>query len=130
MNTLNSPAVEEAMQELKRISADEDERYRALARERALSDAVTDRNAARREGLEEGRLEGKREGKREGKQEGKQEGKLEGEAAVLERLLTRRFGPLDEATRSRIRGASLEQLERWTDRILDAPTLAAVFEEH
>ena len=114
MNTLNSPAVEEAMQELKRISADEDERYRALARERALSDAITDRNAARREGLVEG----------------KQEGKLEGEAAVLERQLTRRFGPLNEATRSRIRDADLEQLERWTDRILDAPTLAAVFEEH
>ena len=75
MSTLNSPAVEEAMQELKRISADEDERYRALARERALSDAVTDRNAARREGLEEGR--------QEGRQEGKREGKLEGEAAVL-----------------------------------------------
>ncbi|MGB5831929.1 MAG: DUF4351 domain-containing protein, partial [Thiohalocapsa sp.] len=122
MSTLNAPAVEEAMKELKRISADEDERYRALARERALSDAVTDRNAARREGLEEGRLEGKREGKREGK--------LEGEAAFFERLLTRRFGPLDEATRSRIRGAGLEQLERWTDRLLDAPTLTAVFEEH
>jgi hypothetical protein len=59
-----------------------------------------------------------------------EEGKLEGEAAVLERQLTRRFGPLDEATRSRIRGASLEKLERWTDRILDAPTLTAVFEEH
>ena len=118
MSTLNSPAVEEAMQELKRISADEDERYRALARERALSDAVTDRNAARREGLEEGRLEGRLEGT------------LEGEAAVVERLLARRFGPLDEAIRSRIRGAELKQLERWTDRILDARTLTAVFEEH
>jgi len=56
--------------------------------------------------------------------------KLEGEAAVLVRLLTPRFGRLDDATRSRIRGASLAQLERWTDRILDAPTLTAVFEEH
>jgi len=83
-------------------------------------------NATRREGLEEGRLEGKREGRLEGKREGK----LEGGAAVFERLLTRRFGPLDEATRSRIRGADLEQLERWTDRLLDAPTLTAVFEEH
>jgi len=106
MSTLNYPAIEEAIQELRHISADEDERYRALPRERALSDAVTDRNAARREGLEEGG------------------------AAVFERLLTRRFGPLDEAIRSRIRGADLEQLEPWTDRILDAPTLSAVFEEH
>jgi len=61
--------------------------------------------ATRREGLEEGKLVGKQEGKREGK--------LEGEAAVLERLLTRRFGPLDEATRNRIRGAGLEQLPAW-----------------
>jgi hypothetical protein len=58
------------------------------------------------------------------------QGKLEGEAAVLERLLSRRFGPLDEATQNRFRGAGLEQLERYTDRILDAPTLTAVFEGH
>ena len=31
---------------------------------------------------------------------------------------------------SRIQAAGLAQLERWTDRILDAPTLTAVFEEH
>ena len=41
MNTLNSPAVEEAMQELKRISAEEDERYRALARSHASAPSVT-----------------------------------------------------------------------------------------
>ena len=58
------------------------------------------------------------------------QGTLEGEAAVLDRLLTRRFGTLDEVTRRRIRGAGLAQLERWTDRILEAPTLTAVFEEH
>jgi hypothetical protein len=58
------------------------------------------------------------------------QGTLEGEAAVLDRLLPRGFGPLDEVTRRRSRGAGLAQLERWTDRILEAPTLTAVFEEH
>ena len=36
------------LKDLRRISADEEDRYRALVRERAFSDAVTDRNAARR----------------------------------------------------------------------------------
>jgi hypothetical protein len=30
----------------------------------------------------------------------------------------------------RLQTATPEQLEVWTDRILDAPTLAAVFSEH
>jgi hypothetical protein len=69
-------------------------------------------------------------GLQQGKMEGRLEGKLEGEAAVLERLLTKRFGPLDEASQGRLKSASLKQLEQWTDRILDAPTLWAVFEDH
>jgi hypothetical protein len=48
---------------------------------------------------------------------------------VLERLLSRRFGPLSEATRQRLKNATLEQLERWTDTILDAATLEEVFKD-
>ncbi|PIY29804.1 MAG: hypothetical protein COZ09_02985 [Comamonadaceae bacterium CG_4_10_14_3_um_filter_60_42] len=33
-------------------------------------------------------------------------------------------------TAQRLQSATPEQLEVWTDRILDAPTLAAVFSEH
>jgi len=40
--------------------------------------------------------------------------------------ITRRFGPLPDATRARLTYATAEQLELWTDRILEAPTLAAV----
>ena len=61
---------------------------------------------------------------------GIQQGKLEGEATVLERLLAKRFGPLADETRGRLRSASAEQLELWAERILDAPTLAAVLEDH
>lgn len=55
------------------------------------------------------------------------EGRAEGAAKVLVRQLTRRFGPLPEAARNQIYTASLNQLEVWSDRVLDAPTLDEVF---
>ena len=64
---------------------------------------------------------------RQGKIEGKIEGQREGQAALLERLLTRRFGPLREEDRARLEAATLEQLEQWSDRMLDATTIEAVF---
>ena len=39
-------------------------------------------------------------------------------------------GPLSPDTAHRLQTATTEQLELWADRILDAPTLAAVFDEH
>jgi predicted transposase YdaD len=68
--------------------------------------------------------------KREGKIEGKLEGKLEGETALLERLITRRFGPPIADTQARLKAATLEQLEQWADNILDAATLEDVFKSH
>ncbi|EIC22303.1 conserved hypothetical protein, putative transposase or invertase [Thiorhodovibrio frisius] len=118
MSVLDSAPVQQAWSDLQRISADEEERYKALARERALSDAVTERNFALREGRREGQREGRREGQREG------------QAAVLKRQLTKRFGPLDDSIEARLKQATQEQLEHWSDRILDAPTLGAVFDPH
>ena len=69
----------------------------------------------------------KQQGLQEGRLKGRQEGRLKGEAAVLTRLLTRRFGPLDASVRSRLDQATLEELERWSDRILDAATLDEIF---
>ena len=57
-------------------------------------------------------------------------GRQEGTADTLTHLLIQRFGPLDEAVQYRLNHATAEQLLRWTDRILSAPTLAAVFEDH
>ncbi len=56
--------------------------------------------------------------------------RVEGEVAVLARLLSKRFGPLDEQTSARLKAATLGQLDIWADRILDAPTLQAVFDGH
>ena len=66
----------------------------------------------------------------EERQEGWQQGKIEGKAALLQQLLTKRFGPLSKQTQLRLTSASLEQLELWADRILDAPTLSSVLDEH
>lgn len=69
-------------------------------------------------------------GMQQGKIEGRLEGKLEGETTLLERLLTRRFGPPSADTQARLKTATLEQLEQWADNILDAVTLEDVFKNH
>lgn len=65
-----------------------------------------------------------------GMQQGMQQGIQQGEAAILERQLTKRFGSLSAETRARLTSATLEQLDLWADRILDATTLQSVFDEH
>lgn len=70
---------------------------------------------------------GLREGEQRGLQVGRAEGLLEGEARVLERLLTRRFGPLPDWVHARLRTADLESLERYAEAVLTAERLEAVF---
>ncbi len=77
----------------------------------------------KREGLEKGRQEGRQEGRLQGQLEGRQQ-----EAAVmLLRFLSKRFGPVDEATRQKVEASPVEQLEAWGDRVLDANSLDDVF---
>jgi predicted transposase YdaD len=64
-----------------------------------------------------------------GIEKGRQEGRQEGEATILERLLERRFGPLEAAIRAQLRSAALEQLERWAENVLEAATLEEVFRD-
>jgi predicted transposase YdaD len=65
--------------------------------------------------LEEGRLEGREEGLEAGLEAGRQQ-----EAAALAvRLLTRRLGSLDIASRVRLSSLSLEQLEQLAEDLLD-----------
>jgi hypothetical protein len=75
----------------------------------------------------EGIAKGKAEGLSEGLAKGKLEGKLEGKAETLLRQLTRRFGAPPAPLLTRVHAASLADLDLWTDRILDAKTLADVF---
>jgi hypothetical protein len=50
-------------------------------------------------------------------------GRQEGEAAMLLRLIARKFGPPPETVRERITHADSETLLEWSDRILTAQTL-------
>jgi predicted transposase YdaD len=76
----------------------------------------------KRQWLEEGEQKGRLEGRLEGRQEGRQEG----EAALLLRLLERRFGALPDWVRDRIAGADTASLEEWGVRVLDAGSLEDV----
>jgi hypothetical protein len=51
-----------------------------------------------------------------------------GEARLLRRLLANRFGALPDWVESRLNEASAIDLETWGDRLLDAPSLDAVFQ--
>jgi len=73
--------------------------------------------------LAESVIEWTEQWKQPGRQKGRLEGKLEGELVLLERQLGKRFGPLTEETRARLRKATTEQLETWADRVLEAKTL-------
>lgn len=60
--------------------------------------------------------------------EGKAEGKAEGRAELLLRLIARRFGRgAAAAHEERLRAASIDELDLWAERVLDAATIDAVF---
>ena len=82
------------------------------------------------EGEQKGRQEGEQKGRQEGLQEGRLEGRQEGEQSLLQKLLTKRFGPLPEAVLEQIRSASTEQIDAWVDRVLDAESLEELFRVH
>jgi len=69
--------------------------------------------------LAEGRQEGLQKGLKEGLREGLQEGQAREAAKMTLRLLSRRCGPLAEATTAQIQALPLEQLEALADALLD-----------
>lgn len=67
------------------------------------------------------------EWEKELREEGWQKGRQEGVHELMMRLLKKRFGELPDPIQARLHHASLEQLEEWTERLLDAKTLDEVF---
>jgi len=76
--------------------------------------------------IEQGVVQGRQEGLNQGLSQGRQEGQLE----LVTRQLTRRFGPLPDWASARLQTADASQLEQWADRVLDAPSIEAVFGGH
>jgi hypothetical protein len=64
----------------------------------------------------------------EGFGKGRLEGETRGRAETLLRLMRRRFGTVPDAAVERVHAAGIEDLDRWADAVLDAPSLDAVFE--
>ncbi len=56
-------------------------------------------------------------------------GMAKGEARMLKRQLERRFGVLPEWASERLVSAKEDELEAWSDAVLTAPTLEAVFKD-
>jgi len=67
------------------------------------------------------------EGFTKGLAEGEAKGETSGKAAMLLRLLARRFGPLPAEIETRVRSADGSRLDVWSERILDARDLSDVF---
>jgi hypothetical protein len=55
--------------------------------------------------------------------EGRAQGEAKGRTNSLLRLITRRFGAPTDDVVARVRAASPAELDRWTDRILDAGSI-------
>lgn len=74
------------------------------------------------EGLEKGRAEGRAAGLEEGRAE-----HLANLRATLRKLLSLKFGPPSPEVEARIAAASVEELDRYIERVVFATDLAAVF---
>lgn len=97
MSTHNYAPVQRAIEKLSTLSADEEARYWAEAREKALHDEATLLLEAREEGREEGR------------QEGRQEGRLESARNTALHLI--QLGLLSDVQIAQATGLSVAQVE-------------------
>ncbi len=61
-------------------------------------------------------------------EEGREEGIPKGAVLILRRQLSRRFGSVPAWTEDRLKQAKQNDLEIWSDRILDASTLEEIFD--
>jgi len=64
----------------------------------------------------------------EAEEKGRAEGKAEGKAEIVLRQLRRKFGPLSSEIEARVRGTGSDQLDEWSERLLDARELSDVFD--
>ena len=82
-----------------------------------------------KKGMQQGMQQGIEKGMATGIAKGIEKGIRQGLAQGLQRQLIRRFGPLSPEVIRQLERATPEQLETWTDRVLDARTLDEVFIE-
>jgi predicted transposase/invertase (TIGR01784 family) len=83
MSQLTYPPVQQALEVLKDLSADDETQRKAFVRERALRDEISQLASARMEGLQEGEKRGKQEGLQEAKTKMIQSGMSEEQAQAI-----------------------------------------------
>ena len=93
---------------------------------RTLSEALAEQG--RIEGIAEGRIAGIAEGRIAGIAEGRIAGVVAGKADTLLRQARLRFGEVSPAREAEIRSATAEKLDAWSEALIFAPDLDAVFE--
>ena len=71
--------------------------------------------------------EGEAKGRVEGEAKGRVEGEAKGRAEVLRKLLTLKFGVLSAESEERLSKAGIEDLDRWSERVLSAQRVEEVF---
>jgi hypothetical protein len=78
------------------------------------------------EWMEQRKQQWEQQGKQQGLLEGEQKGRQRGEAALLLRLLERRFGALPDWVRDRVLAADTVMIEEWGLRVLETASLEDV----
>jgi hypothetical protein len=58
---------------------------------------------------------------------GEEYDRRDGAARFLVQMLEMKFGPMDDESRARLDAADFQQILVWSDRMLDAGTLAEMF---
>ena len=138
-----TPALEEACDMLTQMSNSDDQRAQAEARRKAILDYNTNIEGAwedgkkegvtegiqlgRDEGIQLGRDEGIQLGRDEGIQLGRDEGVLIGEIKLIKKMLSNRFGTPSPEVLQKLENATAEELDAWSDRILEAKSIEDVF---
>ena len=108
------------------LTDDEIEQYREtyLNQEEILMGLI---QTTREQSLQQGMQQGIQKGMEQGMQQGLQQGKRQGEAALLLRLLEKRFGAIPESVRQQVQQADTETLLQWSERLLSSHSLDDIF---
>jgi predicted transposase YdaD len=73
--------------------------------------------------------QGRQQGRQQGREEGREEGMTQAMRHMLRRQLQHRFASVPDSLMAMIDQASAAHLERWLDRVLDAPDVEVVFSD-
>jgi len=111
MKQITHPPVQETLQHLQTLSADEKLRWAALQHDIAMLDERTALNRATRKGVEQGLAQGR-----------------EAAAGTLTTLLLRKFSHIPIPVQERLATADLASLQRWTINVLDADSIEDIFD--